>query len=67
MPVATTIGLPQVLIRLLLGGCLLAAVMPERDESVPAAILLVAVLAADRRSDGDPTTVTFLSTRAWCW
>ena len=47
MPVAATIGLPQVMIRLLLGFCLLAAVMPNstkhtRRVLLGAVILLIA-------------------------
>lgn len=48
MPIATTIGLPALLIRLLLGACLLAAIMPnatKRTRTLLASAVLLLVFA----------------------
>jgi len=59
MPIAATIGLPKIIIRLLLGTCLLAAVMPNATKHTRLTLLggVVLLIAARLVSESDKVPV----------
>ncbi len=59
MPIAATIGLPQSIIRLLLGSCLLTAVMPNATKHTRVAVLggVILLIAARLVSESDRVPV----------